>query len=427
MEMIARSFLLSWMLGMSCKLYFEALAPMRRKSFWMKHTVLWAFTAAFLVIAFTEIPPYILQPVRVIVFVALVAQIYYQIGLRRNLVMSLLFCGIFWLVSLLTVSVVYAFVTNRTEDVNNLMEPVSICIHLCMIFVFRYRWKDSTSRLMRVKWPWLALFPLCSMIVMVAFSMIDWGGSAKDNSVRLAAVSGFAALLVCVFYFLGNLLEAEEKLQELRLSKERIQNQMLLYRSIQEKYEQQRRYLHDYKNQLQCISGMLDRGDSKEALAYISQLTGSIKKSGDYVNTNHGVVNVVLNQKYQEAVEKGITITMAVNDLSALAMKEEAIVVLLVNLLDNALEACEKLEGDKMIQFKMMLEEDQLILSVRNPVREKVRIRGKRIETSKQDTALHGIGLRNIDAVIQENKGTSVVTCEDGWFYFSAMLPVSLK
>lgn len=116
---------------------------------------------------------------------------------------------------------------------------------------------------------------------------------------------------------------------------------------------------------------------------------------------------------------------ISVNDLSGLTMSEEEIVTLLVNLLDNAIEACEKLEDGRTIQFKMMLEDGQLILSCKNPVKEKVDIEGKRVPSSKKDRFNHGIGLMNIDSVIRKNGGTSIIKCEDGWFYFSAMVPLN--
>lgn len=56
---------------------------------------------------------------------------------------------------------------------------------------------------------------------------------------------------------------------------------------------------------------------------------------------------------------------MSVNDLSGLTMKEEDIVTLLVNLLDNAMEACEKLDTGRIIRLKMILEDGELTLSVK--------------------------------------------------------------
>ena len=154
-------------------------------------------------------------------------------------------------------------------------------------------------------------------------------------------------------------------------------------------------------------------------------LNGRLRKNADFVNTNHAVVNVVLNQKYQSALERNITMLLSVNDLSGLTMREEDLVTLLVNLLDNAVEACEKLEENRVIRFKMVLEEGELILSVRNPVAVPVIIDGKRIVTTKKDGGNHGIGLLNVNGVIERSGGTSALRCEDGWFCFSAMIPAA--
>ena len=160
-----------------------------------------------------------------------------------------------------------------------------------------------------------------------------------------------------------------------------------------------------------------------DVLNYVETLNGNLRESADVVNTNHAVVNVVLNQKYQCALEKNITMILSVNDLSGLTMGEEDLVTLLVNLLDNAVEACEKLEERRIIRFKMVLEDGELILSVSNPVAEPVIIDGKKIATTKKDGRNHGIGLLNVNGVIERLGGTSALRCEDGWFCFSAMIP----
>ena len=67
------------------------------------------------------------------------------------------------------------------------------------------------------------------------------------------------------------------------------------------------------------------------------------------VDVNHPILNVVLNQKYRLAKRKDISFLFYANDLSDLWLEEQDAVSLLSNLLDNAIEACGKLEsGRKM-------------------------------------------------------------------------------
>ena len=212
-------------------------------------------------------------------------------------------------------------------------------------------------------------------------------------------------------------------MQRLRLLQEKTQNQMLLYQGMQKSYDLQRRQLHDYKNQLGYIHGMLENGQTQNALSYISRLTGILSQSSSLINTGHEVVNIILNRKYQEASDKKITMTLAINDLSGLCISEEEIVILLGNLLDNAISACEKLDSGRIIKFKMTLENGQLILSVRNPVKEPVLIKDNRVVTGRQRGSRHGMGLLNVDSVIRAHGGTSVLKYDNGWFYFSAIIP----
>lgn len=424
MDTIVRCVIASIMMGISCKTFFEIFAPVRKhRHKWMEHLVVWLVAAGFLVIAFTKVPPYVLQPVRFIAAIALPVQICFQIKVTKNAVLSVLFCGVYWILSMILISTVYVLPVVHTRELDDWIEIITDSSFLCVMLFLHHKLEKHIYVIGREKrWAGLALFPIIGLTVLVAIAMMPWDGSSVDKYAKLAAVLGFTIICLCLFFYIENMLAREAEVQNLRLIQAQTLNQMELYRAMQKNYEQNRRLLHDYKNQLNCIQGMLMEGQAKGALAYISKLTGSIRKNADYVNTNHTVVNVVLNQKYQEACEKGITMTMAVNDLSGLLVSEEEIVILLVNLLDNAIEACGRLTCDKIIQFKMLLEDGQLVLSIRNPVEEAVKIKGKRIPSGKSMAAQHGIGLMNVDSVIRKNGGTSALRCEDGWFCFSAII-----
>ena len=423
---IVKCVIFSVMMGISCKLFLETFALSRNwRHKWMEQLPVLICVAGFMVIAFSRIPPYIFQPVRVITVVFITAQVCFQIKVVKNLILSVVFCGIYWILAMLFISVIYAFPVLERYETQNMAESVTGCLFLCVMLLLHSKFRKQTPKTVKGRRGIvLAFFPVFSMIVIMAISMMSWGETTENRYARLAAVVGFALINLCVCWYAADILKKEEEVQTLRLIHARTKNQMDMYLNMQKNYEQQRRQMHDYKNQLNCIAGMLENGQVRETLSYISKLTGGIKKIADRISTNNIVVDVVLNQKYQEAFEKNITITMAVNDLSGHIIGEEEIVVLLVNLLDNAIEACEKLDDNKVIQFKMMLENEQLILSIRNPVKEMVNIKGNRADSTKEDAFLHGIGLMNVDYVVRKNKGTSVVKCEDGWFYFSVMIPL---
>lgn len=421
MGLYIKSLILSIMLGISCKEYYEVILPKRKMRYrWIEQTVVPAFVMGFMVISVTPIPPYFLQPVRLIVITWIIGQIYFKAKWIYHLIISIFFCGIIWILSFIVESVLWLLPLDHGVA-ENALDFIWCMILLFSMLGFSYRFKGKLNVFDRGKGIYFGIFPVISIIILMILSV--WGENGVDYSILYFSIIGFGTASIFIFYFICSVLIKDARMQSLQVENELVRNQMSMYRSMEQNYRRQQKYMHDYKNQLNCIQGLLENGQVKESLDYIEELTGGIRKSADYVDTNHVIVNVILNQKYQYARENGITMVIRVNDLSCLRMKKEDLVVLLSNLLDNAIEACKNISADKIIQFKMIIEEEDLILSVRNPMDMPLKIEGKRILSSKKDQQNHGIGLLNIENVVRKNHGNSSMKCENGYFSFSAMIP----
>ena len=107
-----------------------------------------------------------------------------------------------------------------------------------------------------------------------------------------------------------------------------------------------------------------------------------------------------------------------VNDLSQLKIPTDSLVVVLTNLLDNAIEACRRLAGYREI-FCDVLYDDGLYISIRNTSEKVVVVDGK-IPTSKQDSLSHGFGLLSVTYVLDELDAEYTFGYDQGWFHFAA-------
>ncbi len=168
--------------------------------------------------------------------------------------------------------------------------------------------------------------------------------------------------------------------------------------------------MHDYKNQIRTMQVLLKEGDTQAAAELAERLTESISVEMSAVNTNHPVVNAVLNQKFHAAKEQGVSMIFRVGDMSGMRLDGEEIVILLSNLLDNAIHECVKVvkAGRKaVINIKLVQEGGKLIFSVRNPVAEKVQV-------------TEGTGLSNVKGVVDKYKGDFAVSCD--WEKFQAVV-----
>ena len=141
------------------------------------------------------------------------------------------------------------------------------------------------------------------------------------------------------------------------------------------------------------------------------------------VNTNHPVVDAVLNQKFHAAREQGVSMIFKVGDMSGIRLDVEEIVIMLSNLLDNAIRECAKIarRGRKaVIYVKLVQESGKLIFSVRNPVTEQEE--GKDRIAPDFDGGMHGVGLMNVKAVADKYGGDFAVSCDSEKFQVAVML-----
>lgn len=108
-----------------------------------------------------------------------------------------------------------------------------------------------------------------------------------------------------------------------------------------------------------------------------------------------------------------------------LPLEIEKIVVLLSNLLDNAIEGCCRVEDERIMYCKLIRDEDLLEISVRN-TSIPVTILNNMIPTSKVSKYEHGYGLSQIQYIISDFHGTYAMNYSDGWFTFVTEIPIRL-
>ena len=188
--------------------------------------------------------------------------------------------------------------------------------------------------------------------------------------------------------------------------------------ALEQNYRMQRKSSHEFEHHMQVLRDLLDRGEMDAARDYLDRLKKNRSIHVMNVSSNHPVIDVILNQKYQTARENDIKMQIQVNDLSALTIPTDSLVVVLTNLLDNAIEACRRLDGYREI-FCSVLYDDGLYISIRNTSEEVAIVDGK-IPTSKQDSLSHGFGLLSVTYVLDKLDAEYTFGYDDGWFHFAA-------
>ena len=281
MEMRIKSMILSLVIGISCSIFFGTLLPERKRrtedaaflAITGEYLPSMVFAAGFMLLSVTEAPGYLLQPLRVIVILCVIVRIFYQAKMKKIVLLAAFWCAIYWTLNLLAVSVVYVL-PWRYEERPGLAEWLCHMMFLLLSLLFRHRcrdWSEGFAETNLGRFVWL---PAVSLVVTIFMSLAVWFSNSLDKAAVVVVAFGYSVINVLVFYFTGSILEKEAKLQKAQYAQTRLRNQMELVENIQANDMRYRRCLHDYKNQLGCIQGLLEAGQTEEALGYVKELGG---------------------------------------------------------------------------------------------------------------------------------------------------------
>lgn len=205
------------------------------------------------------------------------------------------------------------------------------------------------------------------------------------------------------------LTQRKKREEEIALSQLEMKNEYYLKRLEEE--EKVKEIYHDLKNFfLVTESSVIDK-----------TIYEKLKKYGSYYETGNIFLNIILADKVSKAEEFGITIECNVDFSKGSFMQPLEITTLFGNLLDNAIEACEKVDiEERYITFKSQYKGDFLSIVIKNSMR----YFDNTIKTNKKNKAFHGYGLINVKRVIQNYNGHLSIVAQDNEFMISIIIPI---
>ncbi len=300
-----------------------------------------------------------------------------------------------------------------------------ITLFLIVLVIQRITEKSEIVALTDIQWVRFLFFPVFSVCILGIILSNTYAVQAEGMEDLLWMVAfGLLGMNIFLFFLIQDISKRERQFRENKIAEMQANNQLTLYQSIADNFNEQNEKLHEYKNQIECMRTLCRGGKYDEPEQYLSQIGDEIFHELDAVDTHHAIVNAVINTKYRKALSYGIVVVFKLDDLSGLWLSEYDVVVLLANLLDNAIEACMKIECRRVIKVKMVIEKSILVLSVCNTYNGTVkRKEGILLSTKGHAGYEHGIGVKNIIKIVEKYGGHYVIEPQDTEFLFSIMIP----
>lgn len=218
---------------------------------------------------------------------------------------------------------------------------------------------------------------------------------------------------------LGELFVGREQANRIEQEKEYYQREAVI---IQQKQELLKQFRHDLKNRLQVLEEIAKGGDMRELTRYLREIEAKQREQEIFSNTGNLIIDSIINSKLGDAQEKGIEIHASVVLPAAIEVGTDDMVVILGNLLDNAIEACERMDSAKYIKLLMSYEKGCILLSVKNSFDQVIRSDYGEFMTRKKEKSLHGLGIKSVKNAVENYNGIAEFTCEGAEFSADILL-----
>lgn len=193
---------------------------------------------------------------------------------------------------------------------------------------------------------------------------------------------------------------------------------------VQHMYQQTRGWRHDYRNHIQTMKAYLEMDELDKLSDYLGELDQDLTHVDTVLKTGNVMIDAILNSKLSLAKSKKIQIHAKAIVPKKLNISEVDLSIILGNLMDNAMEACDKVqEEERFIRVYIDILKGQLYIYVMNAVNDKLTRRGKRYLSTK-NSKHHGFGLMRVDNVIKKYDGYLERQDEEGVFATEIMLPL---
>lgn len=261
-------------------------------------------------------------------------------------------------------------------------------------------------------------FPVTSAIT--GFTIMQMSPAISAEGMDLPVAIIFLLLTCSGFYFIY-LTEKQARQEQTAQKLQYLEQQYTLQIDhCKELYEDQktiRRLRHDMESKMLVLQGLLQVGDLKNALNRVNEFLGEITNAGNFVQTGNVALDSILSAKLSKAKRFGISFTYQIS-LPELQINEMDLCTLLANALENALEACNRVdESSKYIKLVIHANRSHLLIDTEN-----TSLDPGDCHTWKNDRINHGYGMESIKNIAKKYSGDVFWDFNDGIFYLSVLL-----
>lgn len=383
-----------------------------------------------------------------ILIVLLICKITYQMDIKKSIINSIIYTFIYILISgsiYWILQILFIDENIRNYILENILELTTI-LNFIVVFVLIYFFDKIKSMYKTSKYYIYIILTIVINLVTVLFFNIAsekisdlWMIVIKNNikysnlqdlmmfSLFMKHTFPYMLLIINIILisiFINSIKSEKEKVK-IQFVNEKLDMQHKYYLMAKESQEKMKKVYHDMNNHMKNIKML--KNNNEDVNTYINSIEDEVKNTKNIYNTGNMLLDIILYEKGKVCIDNNIDFKVAIDFSKCDFIEMIDISSIFSNLIDNAIEACNKInnnEIERYITIKSTFIKGYYVIRCENSKVNKIILKNNKIFTTKKDGFFHGIGIESINSSIKKYDGELKIKDDNYKFIASIYIPI---
>lgn len=358
-------------------------------------------------------------------FVFLCAAFSHQGSRIRQIAATALFVGTSFVLDLLLILLSYKF-QLRFYNYFSYNHVIYIALYLMIMFLFMQVVRfvqDTRTRKTTIPFHLLdaVSLPLASIYLLACAFL------SSNHELNYAF---FINVLLIIGFLIFSIYETDrrDRLINLQIEQSLILSQNEAYLNqitlLQATNSSMQKLRHDFQNHIEALQSLIDAAPASKAEEYLKKIQQEMKPDAVISDTGNPVIDSLINTKLSSCKRDNISVRYHAKIPADLNVDSFALTIILGNLLDNAIEAVKKDScKEKRINLTLTYTRNCLVLVLKNSYDGILQFDNDCFVTSKTNSGIHGLGLKNVAQTITSKGGMLSFDYDTSSFSVTALIP----
>lgn len=264
------------------------------------------------------------------------------------------------------------------------------------------------------------IFLLVINFINILMSTVNAPSSAEIAADRLYMILLFSKIMLCggsfvVQFTLSNYYNLQ--IQQLTL-KHMVDQQKIQFEVAKENMDRVNINAHDLRKQLHLILQSVEKGKNDAIELQINDIEKELSIVDSAFHTGNKALDIIFTEKARDCINKEIKLSVMADGCCVAAMDDLDVYMLFGNLLDNAIEAAERVADpeNRIISLSLNQNCDCVCMHIENTFEVEAEFIGGVPQTIKKDKRFHGFGVKSIRNIVHKYGGNVAMQISHGMF-----------